>query len=120
MKNVIRTHEIPGDSHHHPIRYADIAYGVAHDYWIDPTDPQSPQPSARIKFQKGPVREAGENGIDDMDLLAILDHRMQDFSQLPNPDRITLAAAAHIRAALKALLRRKKLRMSAGTEGTSK
>ena len=120
MRNTIRTHEIPGDPHHHPIRYADFAYGAAHEYLIDPADPNSPRPSVLLRFQKGPVLETGDNGIGDEDLLAILDHRMQCFSKSPDPDRNTLAATAHIRAALKALLRRKKLRMDAGVEGISK
>lgn len=110
----IRTHEIVGDPNHHPVWAGTFQFGAHHDYTITLPAPLDP---VNVHFQRGPVQRYGVNGLDDLDLLAILDNRMQGFAQLPDPDRNTIAAAAHIRAALRALKRRKALRMADGVEG---
>lgn len=112
MSITIRTHEIVGDPHHHPIKAFDFQYGANHHYSIT-----LPYDTINLHFQQGPVQRVGENGLDDLDLLAVLDNRMQGFAVLPDADRNTVAAAAHIRAALRALKRRKGLRMADGSEG---
>ena len=112
MAILIRTHEIVGDPHHHPIKAFAFQFGAHHNYSIT-----LPHDTVNLQFQQGPVQRVGENGLDDLDLLAVLDNRMQGFAALPDADRNTVAAAAHIRAALRALKRRKVLRMTEGSEG---
>lgn len=113
--SLIRTHEIVGDPHHHPVTATSFQFGANHDYTITLPAPLDP---VEIHFQQGPVGRFGANGIDDLDLLAILDNRMQGFVQLSNPDPYTLVAAKLIRKALIVLRKRKVNRMANRTEGT--
>lgn len=73
-----------------------------------------------IKFQKGPVQEAGFNGISIEALLAICEHRLAcfqagNFACVPNQ-----IALDHINKALEALHSRTKDRMVRQVEGKSK
>ena len=72
-----------------------------------------------LKFQKGPIKEAGVNGISNEILLAIVMHRLQcaqagEYACQENQD-----ALACITSGLEALHSRTKNRVARGVEGTS-
>jgi len=71
-----------------------------------------------IKFQKGPVKEVGRNGIHNEDLIAICIDRLQGFQdggfRCPENEEALL----HLKQCLDALNRRTKARRMRGVEGT--
>lgn len=73
----------------------------------------------RIQFQKGPLQEAGPNGIFMEDLLVIVKDRLQGFQSGNFACPENSNALAHVEAALRAMNQRTAKRQAAGTEGTS-
>lgn len=71
-----------------------------------------------IRFQNGPIAEAGVNGITHEALLAILCDRMRGFQSGPYASADNAEALTHMEAAQTALQRRTKARMARGVEGT--
>jgi hypothetical protein len=89
--------------------------GACHDYSIDlPGE----HPDCWIKFQNGPIAEAGVNGVTHEALLAILIDRMQSFQNGPYACHENAMALASLEAAQQWLLSRTKARMERGVEGT--
>lgn len=74
---------------------------------------------ARIEFQKGPIKEAGVNGCNEMDLLAIVSHRLQCFQDTEFACQENEQALEGVKVAMAALHSRTKSRMARGVEGTS-
>lgn len=72
-----------------------------------------------IRFQKGPVKEAGVNGLTNEALLAIVQHRLLGFQSGPYQCMENGQAIYHIHRALDMLESRTKHRVVDGTEGTS-
>jgi hypothetical protein len=75
------------------------------------------QPYAEIRFQKGPVKEAGKNGIFIEDLLHICAHRLECFQAGEFACDENEGALTAIRGALKWLNWRTKDRQTRGVEG---
>jgi len=71
-----------------------------------------------IRFQNGPIAEAGVNGLTHEALLAILIDRMEGFQQGPYASDDNEEALQSMRKAQTALQRRTKARMARGVEGT--
>lgn len=71
-----------------------------------------------IRFQNGPINEAGVNGITHEVLLAILCDRMRGFQSGPYASADNAEALQHMEAAQVALQRRTRARMARGVEGT--
>lgn len=71
-----------------------------------------------IKFQNGPIAEAGVNGTTHEVLLAILAHRLRGFQAGQFGCAENAEALAHIEAAQAALQKRTSARMDRGVEGT--
>lgn len=71
-----------------------------------------------ITFQKGPIKEAGVNGITHEALLAILIDRLEGFQAGPFKHEANEHALKHLRDALAALKSRTVERMARGIEGT--
>ena len=73
-----------------------------------------------IRFQKGPVNEAGLNGLTQEALLAIVEHRLECFQQGDFASDYNAEALGFVRYALSALHRRTQDRMNRNVEGTSR
>jgi len=74
--------------------------------------------SVVIDFQKGPINEAGLNGLSNEALIAVLIDRMRGFQSGPFASRDNDLALAHLEQALMWLHKRTRERMARGVEGT--
>ena len=72
-----------------------------------------------IKFQKGPIGEAGVNGLTHEVLLSILADRMRSFQSGPYATKANACALTHIEEAMHWLQQRTLDRMRRSVEGTS-
>lgn len=72
----------------------------------------------RLKFQNGPILDAGINGITQEVLLAIVVDRLQSFQKGPYVCRENALALTKIEEAQHWLHHRTKARMERGVEGT--
>lgn len=75
---------------------------------------------ATITFQHGPIKEYGVNGVQHVDLLAIIRHRLDGFQSGPFASGVNDVTRGFIDAAMASDATRTRLRELAGTEGTSK
>ena len=73
-----------------------------------------------IRFQKGPISEAGVNGLTNEALLAIVADRLRGFQSGPFSCSENLAALQHVEVALGKLLARTRNRRARGVEGQNK
>ncbi len=74
---------------------------------------------ANIRFQNGPIQEAGVNGISGEALLAIVEDRLIGFQSGPFACRENAVALTKIQEAMMWLQKRTRDRMSRGVEGTN-
>jgi len=74
---------------------------------------------ARIKFQNGPIKENGVNGITLEALLAIGIDRLRSFQNGPFPCQENAIALMHCEEALEWLQKRTLARIKRGVEGTN-
>lgn len=96
--------------------------GACHAYRIShQTGVMSEQgfPGLRINFQKGPIAEAGINGISMEALLAIVEDRLIGFQSGEYANQDNATALSHVQAAIYWLHHRTKKRVARGVEGTS-
>jgi hypothetical protein len=100
------------------------AGGACHHYmltlpgWLRAPDGSGAKGVWDIKFQNGPISEAGLNGITHEALLAILIDRLEHFQAGPYANDYNAAALNHLQSAQGCLLDRTRERMSRGVEGT--
>lgn len=73
----------------------------------------------QVKFQKGPLNEAGVNGVTHEALLAILIDRLECFQAGAYACDENAVALAHLSTALNTLKNRTAKRIARGVEGTS-
>lgn len=73
----------------------------------------------QIKFQNGPIKEAGVNGVMNEDLIAIVIDRMQGFQAGQYSCRENAIALTKLEEALMWLRKRTQDREDRGVEGTS-
>lgn len=78
------------------------------DHWVQ-----------ELKFQNGPIAEAGVNGITHEALIAILIDRLESFQVGPYACSENAGALSYLRSAQTMLLGRTRARMERGVEGTS-
>ena len=90
------------------------AGGACHAYDVlgFPSDP------LKIRFQNGPIKEAGVNGITQEVLLAIVADRLQSFQAGPYACEENARALEAVEAAQLALFSRTNRRTEQGIEGT--
>lgn len=97
--------------------------GANHLYGItDKTFTGGPTPPAvtcPIRFQNGPIAEAGVNGISNEALLAIVADRLECFQKGQYACRENAIALTKIQEAMHWLYHRTRERMQRGVEGTS-
>jgi hypothetical protein len=92
--------------------------GAHHDYLLYWPDKNCHLSTQRIRFQNGPIKENGVNGITQEALLAIVRHRLEHFQAGPFACQENADALAHVIDAQRILLDRTKRRMERGVEGT--
>jgi hypothetical protein len=90
--------------------------GASHNYSIDPIDSAGCS-AAKIKFQKGAMKEIGFNGISDEALLAIIIDRLRGFQSGPFACRENALALTKTQEAMHWLNARTADRMARGVEG---
>lgn len=76
-------------------------------------------PLAEIKFQNGPIKESGVNGVSHEVLIAVVMDRLQGFQSGPYASPDNQEALEHLEKALEALQRRTRERLARNVEGTS-
>jgi hypothetical protein len=93
--------------------------GACHLYEIDRIGgaPTSGGGKTLIQFQKGPILEAGVNGISGEALLAIQIDRLRSFQAGPFACRENAIALTHLEDALMWLQKRTRDRLARGVEG---
>lgn len=112
-------HITPGDSVNHQLRIRVTdepgAGGANHEYdiFIPPNFLQTV-----LKFQNGPIKEAGVNGVTQEALLAIVIDRLRSFQAGPYACVENGTALEHCEAALASLKFRTEARIRRGVEGT--
>ena len=95
--------------------------GACHEYSITVPDGDGmtrTHSSYPIRFQNGPIKEAGVNGLTHEALLAILIDRMEGFQAGPYASADNQEALEAMRTAQTALQRRTLARMARGVEDT--
>lgn len=92
-----------------------------HAYNIESTQQQGTEPISilgQIKFQNGPIKEVGVNGVHNEDLLVIVLDRLQGFQNSEFKCRENAIAITKIEEALLWLNKRTRDREIRGVEGT--
>lgn len=92
--------------------------GGAHHYY-DVEHDQTGDLYCVVRFQEGPIAEAGVNGITQEVLLAIVADRLRSFQAGPYACKENACALTHIEEAMLWLHKRTWDRMARGVEGTS-
>lgn len=97
--------------------------GACHEYqirrWVKNLgDAYGDAEMCNIKFQDGPIKEAGINGISQESLLAVVEDRLKCFQAGPYASRENALALTHIQEAMHWLHHRTRERMARGVEGT--
>ena len=98
-----------------------LGSGVCHEYYICRAKGQDDVPVGEfghVKFQNGPVREAGVNGCHQEDLLVIVIDRLQHFQKGNFACRENALALTKLEEALHWLRHRTNERVERGVEGT--
>lgn len=90
--------------------------GASHHYAIDCGSNETV--ATDIKFQNGPIAEAGVNGLTHEVLIAILCDRLRGFQAGAYANQFNAVALLHLELAQKALQSRTRERMERGVEGT--
>lgn len=88
--------------------------GASHGYEVEAGPYRT-----HVRFQRGPVSEAGLNGVTNEALLAIVLDRLDGFQSGPYACGDNERARTHIREALAELQTRTRARLARGVEGTS-
>lgn len=96
--------------------------GACHHYVIEPIAQDHPQGAINpcvIKFQNGPVKEAGVNGLSQEALAAVIIDRLRSFQAGPYACRDNDKALACFEEGMMWLQKRTRERMARGVEGTN-
>jgi len=123
-ERVIETHKVGGVDERLKILVMDGPGdgGACHQYVVKedvPPNTETTLPAYTIKFQKGPIKENGLNGITQEVLLAIVKDRLEGFQSGDFACEANQAALDHVDAALASLQQRTRDRLSRNVEGTS-
>lgn len=121
MPRTLTSHQINSFNKEHIGVTADdeVGPGGANHHYTVSVDSGPIGWSLGIHFQKGPIKEAGVNGVTDEALFAILIDRLQGFQKGPYSCRENAIALTHVETALLWLQHRTRTREARGVEGTS-
>ena len=92
--------------------------GASHVYEVSIATPTG-RTGVVLRFQKGPIKEVGVNGITQEALLAVVIDRLEGFQSGPFACKDNEDALAMIKGGLTCLLKRTRLRQTLGIEGTN-
>lgn len=101
---------------HHLTRIDEHELAAGHNYDISLPNVNPPENLIAIRFQNGPVKEVGVNGITNEALLAVIVHRLQELNK-QFPCRENSLAITNIEQGLMWLEQRTKNRVARGVEG---
>ncbi len=93
--------------------------GACHEYEMLCVDGGEGHCDCHIKFQDGPIAEAGVNGISQEALLAVVEDRLQCFQAGEYACRENALALTHVQEAMHWMHHRTRERVARGVEGTS-
>jgi hypothetical protein len=93
--------------------------GASHEYNITMNHGNGTAHGAEIRFQKGPMSEAGVDGVSNEALLAIVIDRLQGFQSGDFKCRENAIALTKLEDAMHWLQHRTLARVARGVEGTS-
>jgi hypothetical protein len=121
MREII-THVVPGIASHVSLHAMDEPGqgGAHHHYRIEPITLNSGITPCDIKFQNGPIKEEGVNGINEESLLAIAIHRLESFQKGPFSCRENAIALTKLQEALHWMHHRTIDRTNRKVEGQNK
>ena len=96
--------------------------GANHLYGVNSDEPrradQPPAVTLPIRFQNGPIGEAGVNGVSNEALVAIVIDRLQGFQKGQYSCRENALALTKLEEAMHWMLHRTRERVARGVEGT--
>lgn len=95
---------------------------ACHHYRIEPITYEHPQGAinpCEIKFQNGPILEAGVNGLSNEALLAVVEDRLVGFQSGPFACRENAVALTKLQESMMWLQKRTRDRVARGVEGTN-
>ena len=100
-------------------------FNANHLYQVEAVHPQieegrSPLPLTMVKFQKGPIKECGVNGVANEDLIVMVIDRLQSFQESDYKCRENAIAITKLEEALLWLRKRTTDREKRQVEGTHK
>jgi hypothetical protein len=93
--------------------------GACHEYDILTPLVEGAYAGCRIRFQNGPIQEAGVNGISGEALIAVVIDRLRSFQAGPFACRENAIALTKLEEGLMWLQKRTRDRMARGVEGTN-
>ncbi len=123
-KRRLTAHVVPGDSANHQLSITvmdDPGQGGAnHEYFIHWPNGEVNHPGEAllVKFQNGPIKEFGVNGVTQEALIAICKDRLECFQAGPFACQANADAHYHLKEALNLLQQRTRERIARGVEGT--
>jgi len=116
---VLTDHIVPGAAHNVTVQTLDGpgSGGAHHAYMLQWEDAHTGG-SAIIRFQNGPIAEAGANGVSGEALMSVLIHRLRCFQAGPFACRENALALTNLEQALMWLQKRTHDRIARNVEGT--
>lgn len=117
-------HITDGDSANHQVSVTVMdepgAGGAHHDYYVAWPSKEENHPGSylSLKFQNGPIKEVGVNGVTHEVLLAVIIDRLRSFQTGPYSNRANAIALTHLEEGLMWLQQRTRERIKRGVEGT--
>lgn len=118
---VIEDHRVPGDDNSYlfsVIADDEPGHGGAHHDYILRAQGAGGGWMQHIRFQNGPVKGVGGNGVTETQLLAVLIDRLRCFQKGPYACRENAIALTHLEEALMWQQQRTISRLRRGVEGT--
>ena len=116
----MRKVEIGTEKYTRVIANDDKEFNANHFYSVETSDTTRPAMIlSQVRFQKGPVKENGVNGVMNEDLLAMVIDRLQSFQESPYKCRENAIAITKLEEALLWLGKRTAERNRRGVEGTN-
>ena len=96
---------------------ADRKFNAPHHFMV--VNPSTGNDICKIDFQEGPIKEVGNNGVKDEELIAMIIARLEAFQESEYSCSENAVALEYLYAALHALNLRTNRRTNENTEGTN-
>ena len=119
----ILVHKIKGDDSHVQVFADDRDPGcgnAAHNFLFLLPGQQDVSKAHDLRFQRGPLKVAGPNGVQDSAVIAVLIERFEGFQAGPFACETNARVLEHLKAALDLNSQRTRDRIARGVEGQNK